>query len=169
VNRRGFMLLAAATAIARNPVAAEIKIPQIGLIQPGSPQQNPGLLDSFRQGLSALGWTDGGNIAVLDRWADERTERLPAIVQEVIGSGVSVLVTAGTPATLAAKRATASTPIVLVGVDDPVALGIVDSLGQPRRQRHGPLSELVRSDRRTAGSAEGARPRATTPCCYHQA
>jgi putative tryptophan/tyrosine transport system substrate-binding protein len=53
-------------------------------------------------------------------------------VQELIGSNVTVLVTAGTPATLAAKRATASTPIVFVGVDDPVDLGVVDSLGQPR-------------------------------------
>jgi hypothetical protein len=49
MKRRGFMLLAAATAIARNPVSAEVKIPRIGLIQPGSPQQNPGILDSFRR------------------------------------------------------------------------------------------------------------------------
>ena len=69
--------------------------------------------------------------AVVDRWAEERTEALPAIVKELIGSGVAVLVTAGTPATLAAKRATATIPIVLVAVDDPVSIGVVESLGQP--------------------------------------
>ena len=68
---------------------------------------------------------------MLDRWAEERTEQLPAIVKELIGSGVTILVTAGTSATLAAKRASATTPIVLVGVDDPVSLGVVDSLGRP--------------------------------------
>ena len=57
--------------------------------------------------------------------------QLPVIVKELIGSGVAVLVTAGTAATLAAKRASATIPIVLVGVDDPVALGVVDSLAHP--------------------------------------
>jgi putative tryptophan/tyrosine transport system substrate-binding protein len=58
-------------------------------------------------------------------------ERLPVIVKELIGSGVAALVTAGTPATIAARHASATIPIILVGVDDPVALGVVDSLGQP--------------------------------------
>ena len=89
------------------------------------------LLDAFRDGLSALGWTDGSNLSVLDRWAEERTEVLPALVKELIGSGVTILVTAGTSATLAATRANATIPIVLVGVDDPVSLGLVDTLMQP--------------------------------------
>jgi putative tryptophan/tyrosine transport system substrate-binding protein len=131
MTRRGFILLAGTTAMAWNPAAAEVKSPRIGFIQAGSRQESQSLLDAFRENLSALGWTDGGNVAVLDRWAEERTERLPVIVKELIGSGVTVLVTAGTPATLAAKRANAGVPIVLVGVDDPVALGVVDSLGQP--------------------------------------
>jgi putative ABC transport system substrate-binding protein len=131
MTRRGFMLLTSATAMVRNPAAAEVKIPRIGLIEAGSRQENQHLLDAFRENLAALGWTDGSNIAVLDRWAEERAERLPAIVKELIGSGITILVTAGTPASLAAKRASATIPIVLVGVDDPVSLGIVDSLGQP--------------------------------------
>jgi putative tryptophan/tyrosine transport system substrate-binding protein len=69
---------------------------------------------------------------ILDRWAEERAEQLPGIVKELIASGAAILVTAGTPATLAAKRAGATIPIVLVGVDDPVALGVVTSLAQPR-------------------------------------
>jgi putative ABC transport system substrate-binding protein len=130
-RRRNFLLLGTVTAMAWNPASAEVKIPRIGFIQAGSRQQNQSLLDAFRDGLSALGWTDGNNIAILDRWAEERTEQLPGIVKELIGAGVAVLVTAGTPATLAAKGANTTIPIVLVGVDDPVALGVVDSLARP--------------------------------------
>jgi len=129
MRRREFLRLAAATAMAAKPAAAEVKTPRIGFIQVGSREENQSLLDAFRGGLSALGWTDGGNIAIVDRWAEERTEQLPGIVKELIGSGAAVLVTAGTLATLAAKRASATMPIVMVGVDDPV--GVVDSLGQP--------------------------------------
>ena len=114
MRRREFMLVAAATALSCNSALGALQIPRIGFIQAGSRQENQGLLDSFRLGLAALGWTDASNIAVLDRWTDGRTERLSAILKELIASGVNVLVTAGTPATLAAKRASATTPIVLV-------------------------------------------------------
>jgi putative ABC transport system substrate-binding protein len=131
MKRRGFILLAGAMAVAWRPAASEVKMPRIGFVEAGSRQENQGLLDAFRGNLAALGWTEGSNIAVLDRWAEERTEHLPAIVRELIGSGITVLVTAGTPATLAAKRASATLPVVFVGVDDPVSLGVVDSQGQP--------------------------------------
>jgi putative ABC transport system substrate-binding protein len=131
MKRRDFLLLAGVMAMAWNPAAAEVGIPRIGFIQARSRQDNQSLLDAFGENLSALGWTDRNNIAVLDRWAEERTEALPAIVKELIGSGVAVLVTAGTPATLAAKRASATLPIILVAVDDPVSLGVVESLGRP--------------------------------------
>jgi putative ABC transport system substrate-binding protein len=132
MRRRELLLLAAGAAMTRNPASADANPPRIGFVQVGSPQDNRGLFDAFRENLAALGWADGGNIVVLDRWAEERAEQLPGIVKELIGSGVAILVTAGTPATLAAKRATATIPIVLVGVDDPVALGVVASLAQPR-------------------------------------
>jgi putative ABC transport system substrate-binding protein len=132
MRRRDLLLLAAGTATTRNPASADTNPPRIGFVQVGSRQDNRGLFDAFRENLAALGWTDGGNIVVLDRWAEERAEQLPGIVKELIGSGAAILVTGGTPATLAAKRATATIPIVLVGVDDPVALGVVASLAQPR-------------------------------------
>src|ERR1700724_3425727 len=131
MRRRDLLLLAAGAAMTRNRALAESNTPRIGFVQVGLRQDNQGHLDAFRENLAALGWTDGSNIAVLDRWAEERAERLPGIVEELIRSGVAVLVTAGTAATLAAKRASATIPIVLVGVDDPVALGVVDSLAHP--------------------------------------
>ena len=132
MRRRDLLLLAASAAMSRNPALAENNTPRIGFVQVGSRQDNRGLVDAFRENLAALGWTDGGNITIVDRWAEERAEQLPGILKELIGSGVAILVTAGTPATLAAKQASARIPIVLVGVDDPVALGIVASLAQPR-------------------------------------
>ena len=131
MKRRDLLLLPGAITIAWNHASAKVETPRIGFVQAGSRQENHALLVAFRDGLSALGWTDGSNVSVLDRWAEERTEVLPALVKELIGSGVTILVTAGTSATLAATRANATIPIVLVGVDDPVSLGLVDTLMQP--------------------------------------
>ena len=131
MKRRDFLLLPGVMAMAWNQASTKVETPRIGFVQAGSRQENHALLVAFRDGLSAFGWTDGSNVSVLDRWAEERTEALPAIVKELIGSGATILVTAGTPATLAATRANATIPIVLVGVDDPVSLGLVDTLMQP--------------------------------------
>jgi len=117
--------------MARGTLADETKVPRVGFIHTGSRQANQSALDAFHANLAALGWTDGSNIAVVDRWAEDRTEALPAIVKELLGSGVALLVTAGTPATLAARHASTTIPIILVGVDDPVSLGVVETLGQP--------------------------------------
>jgi ABC-type uncharacterized transport system substrate-binding protein len=112
-------------------VDADVKIPRIGLIEPGWQQANQIFLDSFREGLRTLGWIDGRNILILDRWAEARNDRLPDIVAELIQSGVDVLLTAAPPATVAAKQATGVIPIVMVGPGDPVGLRIVDSLARP--------------------------------------
>ena len=131
MTRRELMLLSAAAAIAWKPASAEVETPRIGFVQMGSRQENQSILDAFRENLSALGWTDGSNIAIVDRSAEERTEQLAGIIEKLIGSRVAVLVTVGTPATLATTRASAAVPIVLVGVDDPVAIGVAQSLAQP--------------------------------------
>jgi putative tryptophan/tyrosine transport system substrate-binding protein len=125
------MLMAGAAVITGNVAAVEAGIPRIGFVQAGTRQENQSLLDAFRDSLSSRGWTEGKDFVVLDRWAEDLTDELPAIVKELIGSGVTILVTAGTPTTLAAKRATATIPIVMVGVDDPVSVGVVESLGKP--------------------------------------
>jgi len=91
MKRRDFLLLAGATAMTWNRAMAEVRIPRIGFIHVGSRQENESLLEAFRDNLSTLGWTEGSNIAVLDRWADDRSEALPAIIKELIGSGVTIL------------------------------------------------------------------------------
>src|SRR6516162_6979076 len=98
MKRRDFLLLPGVMAIASNQASAKVETPRIGFVHAGSRQENHALLVAFRDALSALDWTEGSNIAVLDRWAKDRTEALPAIVKELIGSGATILVTAGTPA-----------------------------------------------------------------------
>src|SRR5262249_16511640 len=107
------------------------KIAKIGFIEAGSQQANQIFLDSFNDGLKALGWIEGNNIVVLGRWAEARSERLPEIVSGLIQSGVDVLVTAAGPASIAAKQATSTIPIVAVGIPDPVGIGLIDSFVRP--------------------------------------
>src|SRR5262249_51366729 len=130
MRRRDFLLLPA-MAMAWNQVSAKVENPRIGFVHAGLRTEDDTLLVAFRDGLWAIGWIDGSNVSVIDRWAEEHTEAPPVIIKELVGSGATILVTAGTPATLAATRANATIPIILVGVDDPVSLGLVDTLMQP--------------------------------------
>ena len=131
MHRRDFLLLGAGALLASKPALGARKLPRIGFIGPGSQVIHQALLDAFRDGLETLGWAANRDVVIVDRWADGDAERLPEIAVELVGSGVDILVTAGTVATLAARRATATIPIVLVGVTDPVAAGILDSPARP--------------------------------------
>jgi putative ABC transport system substrate-binding protein len=129
MRRRTFVLLAAGLA-AWEPLLAASNNPRIGLIGVGAQQANQRLVDALRDGLRTLGWNDGA-MTLIERWAEEHGERLPSIASELISSGVDILITVGSTATLAATRATTSLPIVVVGVGNPLALGVVTSLAHP--------------------------------------
>lgn len=86
---------------------------------------------AFARALRELGWVEGKNLAIEDRWAEGRTERFPALAAELVGLKVDVIVTASWPAAVAAKNATTTIPIVIVGAGDPVATGLVQSLARP--------------------------------------
>jgi len=83
------------------------------------------------QRLRELGWIDGYTIAIQFRWAEGRTEQLAEIAAEFVRLKVDVIVTTGTPATLAAKQATSVIPIVFAATGDPVGTGLVANLGRP--------------------------------------
>jgi putative ABC transport system substrate-binding protein len=78
-----------------------------------------------------LGYVDGKNFTIEYRYADNKLDRLPALVDELVRLKVDVLVVNGPPAALAAKNATRTIPIVLSSVADPVVLGLIDSLARP--------------------------------------
>jgi putative ABC transport system substrate-binding protein len=93
--------------------------------------EGQGLWEACREGLRELGYRDGENIILEPRWTEGHQEELPSLVKELLGLNVAVLVTAATPASLAAKTATNTTPIVFVAVADPVSVGLVPSLARP--------------------------------------
>lgn len=87
--------------------------------------------DAFRQVLGWAGYVEGKNLVIETRYAEGRQERLPEYVAEMLQLDVDVLVLGSTPAVLAAKKATATLPIVFASVFDPVASGLVASLARP--------------------------------------
>ena len=117
------------------PLAAHAQQPgklhRIGFLGNSTAALEANLVGPFREGLRELGYVEGRNVLIEYRWAEGKYERFPALIGELIALKVDVIVTAGTPATLAVKKATASVPLVMIAVGDPVGTGIVPSLSHP--------------------------------------
>jgi ABC-type uncharacterized transport system substrate-binding protein len=96
-----------------------------------SPTLEAGLVDAFRQGLRNLNYVEGQNIVIEYRWAAGRNDRFPALVAEAVRLKADVILTSGTPATLAAKEGTRTIPIVIAAMGDPIGAGVVPSLARP--------------------------------------
>ena len=134
MNRRAFVTGLGAVLAA--PLAAEAqqaagKVYRIGTLERTSPAINAGNLEGFRRGLREHGYIEGKNFVIEYRSADGRDERFPALATELVRSKVDLIVTRGTPGTLAAKNATGTIPVITIGVGDAVAQGIVASLARP--------------------------------------
>jgi len=89
------------------------------------------LLEAFVEGLRDRGWIEGRNVAIEYRWAEGKSEQLPRLAEELVRLKVDVIVTLGTPPSVAARKTTQAIPIVMVSAADPVRLGLVASLGRP--------------------------------------
>jgi len=107
------------------------KAPRVGYLAPLSPASESARIGSFRQGLRDLGYVEGKNILIEYRYAGGKEDRLPTLANELVQLRVDVLVAQGFTATRAAKRATATIPIVIVTATDPVETGIVSTLARP--------------------------------------
>ena len=135
MRRRDFIkVIAGATTVCPLVVRAQQqvgKVFHIGVLETTSQALNSANLDAFRQGLLKSGFVEGQNLVIEYRSGDGREERFPNLAIELARLNVDLILARGTPAALAAKNATRIIPIVLVGIGDPVANGIVASLAHP--------------------------------------
>jgi len=134
IGRIGFTLTLA-LGILLGPLAAQAqqtgKPYRIGFLGNSTAALEANLVGPFRAGLRDLGYVEGRNVLIEYRWTEGKYERFPALIGDLVALKVDVIVTAGTPATLAVKKATTSIPLVMVAVGDPVGTGIVPSLSRP--------------------------------------
>jgi putative ABC transport system substrate-binding protein len=131
MNRRQFIgLLGGATALAPFGARAQVAMPVIGFLSPGSPGQGGPLLAAFRQGLSETGHTEGQNVAIEYHWVQER-DRLSAMAADLVSRKVDLIVAITDPMARTAKNASSTIPVVFFVAGDPVADSLVSSLARP--------------------------------------
>ncbi|HEX9822047.1 MAG TPA: ABC transporter substrate-binding protein [Methylomirabilota bacterium] len=134
MDRRRFLLIVLASPLAL-PLVANAQetgtLWRIGYLDEGSAARSGPYLDAFRQKLRDLGWIEGRDIAIEYRWAEGRLRRLIDLAAELVRLDVDVIVSPGTPGPMAARHVTRTTPIVMMGTDDPVASGLAASLTRP--------------------------------------
>ena len=107
------------------------RVYRLGVLETTSLRANTDNFDRFRKGMAERGYVEGPSLVIAYRSAEGRTERFAALAAELVRSKVDLILTRGTPATLAAKRATSEIPIVMAAVADPVESGLAASLGRP--------------------------------------
>jgi putative tryptophan/tyrosine transport system substrate-binding protein len=134
MRRREFITLLGSTATTW-PLAAlaqQSTLPIVGFVNGGAADASERYLAGFRKGLSETGYIEGRNVAVEYHWLEGQYDRLPALMADLVQRQVAVIATPGSiVATVAAKSATSTIPIVFGAAGDPVKLGLVMSLSRP--------------------------------------
>lgn len=123
-----FAVLGAPLARAVEPAQRVVRLGFVGSESPSTVARNNA---AFFKRLGELGWVEGRNLIVERRWAEGHLDRLPALMADMVNRKVDVIVTASTPAAVAAKDATSTVPIVIASMGDPVASGLAASLARP--------------------------------------
>ena len=133
MKRRDF--IAALGGAAAMPLSARAQqatpASRIGWLSTGSPTSHRFSLSAFREGLRALGYIEGGNLAIEYRWAEGNLARLPELASQLVQQQVEVILAGGSTGAQAAKEATSVIPIIAAGTGDLVELGLVTSFARP--------------------------------------
>ena len=134
IERRKFVTLLGGVTVAWpfTTSAQQPTMPVVGYLHSASPAPFAHLVAAFRQALNESSYAEGRNVAIEYRWADGQYDRLPELASDLVKRQVAVIVTAGGGVSaLAAKKASSIIPIVFSSGDDPVKIGLVDSLSHP--------------------------------------
>jgi putative ABC transport system substrate-binding protein len=132
MKRREFVFLfAGAVMIWPAATRSQQALPLIGFLNSGSANIQHTAAGAYRQGLEETGFIENKNILIESRWAEGDYTRLPELVADLIDRQVTVIMAGGPPAAQAAKKATAKIPVVFTSGDDPVQLGLVDTIKRP--------------------------------------
>ncbi len=127
--------VALALAILAAPLAADAqqsgKVYRVGHLSGSGEVASKPFIDAFRERMRALGYVEGQNLVLDERYAEGKVDRLPSLAQELIHRNPDVLLVSTTPGNLATKAATSTIPIIMVLVADPVGAGIVPNLARP--------------------------------------
>ena len=133
MKRREFIGLIGAAAM--SPIAARAQQParvyRVGILETIPADRNKANFGALLRGLRERGYIEGQNLQIEYRSADGHGDRFPALVADLIGRGVDLIVTRGTPAAKSAKAATVTIPIVMAAIGEPLGVGVVASLAQP--------------------------------------